>query len=62
MNDNIVTGRGGDFFRKVEDRHGPEVADAVRLASLPVDERLRVLRHRVCEIDRRLDELRDGDA
>jgi hypothetical protein len=57
----VVTGRGSAFWRELEDVHGPAVADSVRLASLPIDERIRILEHRVAEIDRRLEELRHED-
>jgi hypothetical protein len=52
-----VAGYGHTIFDKVEERHGPETADRVRLASLPIDERLRVLRHRQAAIKTRAGEL-----
>ena len=55
--DDVVAGYGPAFHRAVEERYGPEVADQVRLASLPVDERLPVLRHRQSEIEARAAEL-----
>jgi hypothetical protein len=52
-----VTGHGEGFFAEVEERYGPHVADDVWLASLPLDERIRVLETRVAANQERLDDL-----
>jgi hypothetical protein len=59
MFDKPITGRGEGFFDEVANVLGEDVADEVRLASLPIDERIRVHDHRIAEIDARLDELVD---
>lgn len=55
-----VVGRGRAFFEEVAARHGAETADQVFLASLPVDERIRLLEHRNALIEARMRGLRGG--
>jgi hypothetical protein len=52
-----IVGRGERFFADVQERYGPHVADDVFLASLPIDERIRVLETRIAANEARLDEL-----
>jgi hypothetical protein len=53
----MIAGRGQAFLDKIEAEHGPDVADSVRLAGLPVGERLRVLEHRLAANIGRRDQL-----
>jgi hypothetical protein len=55
--DDVVSGYGPRFFDRIEERYGREVADQVRLASMPVDVRLAVLRSRQAAIEARAGEL-----